>query len=257
MDPEQYALMARVEDSHWWYVGMQCLAAALLDREDALRAELRVLDAGCGTGGTTAWLARYGAVVGVDIAAEAVPFWRPRGLTRVARGSVDALPFASGAFDLVTCFDVLYHQQVTHEATVLAEFWRVLRPGGWLLLRVPAYAWLHGAHDDAVHTRRRYTRGDITGAVRAAGFSVAVATYGNAVLFPLAAAKRLSERWLGPSQAEMSLPPRLVNSAFTIALRAEARVLRRWSLPWGLSALVLGRKSMARTAGSPRLAVAS
>jgi SAM-dependent methyltransferase len=251
MDAEQYALMARVEGSHWWYVGMQSLAAALLDREITPGAELRVLDAGCGTGGTTAWLARYGAVIGVDRAPEAVPFWRPRGSARMARGSVDALPFASDGFHLVTCFDVLYHQQVEHEATALAEFWRVLRPGGWLLLRVPAYDWLHGAHDEAVHTRRRYTRGEITAAVRSAGFAVAASTYGNTVLLPLAVGKRVGERWFGSSQAEMSVPPAMVNTALASVLRAEARVLRRWSLPWGLSALVLGRKSMAGTENGP------
>src|SRR5262249_48711398 len=155
----------------------------------------RLLDAGCGTGGTTTWLRRYGRVVGVDLAAEAVPFWQQRGLRWAARSSVEALPLASESVDLVTCFDVLYHPQVGDEAPVLAEFWRVLRPEGALLMRVPAYGWLHGAHDDAVHTRRRYTRSDVVEGLCGAGFQVVAATYGNCLLFPLAAAKRLGERW--------------------------------------------------------------
>ncbi len=132
MEPEQYALMARVERDHWWYRGMRRLAAALLDEQLVPGPTRRVLDAGCGTGGTTAWLRRYGAVVGVDLAAEAAPFWCDRGLHAMARGSVAALPFAANRFDLVTCFDVLYHQQVADEGPALAEFCRVLRPGGLL-----------------------------------------------------------------------------------------------------------------------------
>src|SRR5712692_8839121 len=142
MEPEQYALMARVERAHWWYRGMRRLVAALLDRQLPPPAEpesgasesgrLRILDAGCGTGGTTAWLRRYGAVVGVDVAAEAAPFWRQRGLAHGARAAVAARPFPAATFDVVTCLDVLYHRQVADEGPVLAELWRVLRPGGLL-----------------------------------------------------------------------------------------------------------------------------
>jgi SAM-dependent methyltransferase len=262
MDPEQYSLMARVERDHWWYVGMRRLAAALLADAPPDGAPWRVLDAGCGTGGTTAWLRRYGTVVGVDLAAEAAPYWRERGLRAMARGSVAALPFATGRFDLATCFDVLYHQQVADEAAVLAELWRVLRPGGLLLLRVPAYQWLQGAHDAAVHTRRRYTRAEIETAVRDAGFTVVAATYGNCFLFPLAAAKRLSERWLGGSQVEMAVPSPAVNTLFRGALGLEARLAPRWPLPAGLSVFILGRKPAAAAraaapAASPALAIAS
>jgi SAM-dependent methyltransferase len=263
MEPEQYAFMARVEATHWWYVGMRGLAAALLDEHLPPPPPLgrRLLDAGCGTGGTTTWLRRYGRVVGVDLAAEAVPFWQQRGLRWAARGSVAALPLASESFDLVTCFDVLYHRQVADEAPVLAEFWRVLRPGGTLLLRVPAYGWLRGAHDEAVHTRRRYTRSDVVEELRGAGFQVVAASYGNCLLFPLAAAKRLGERWWGPSQAELELPPAPVNALFRATLGLEARLLPRWPLPWGLSVFVLGAKPRAAaaraSAAAPPLAIAS
>ena len=266
MEPEQYALMARVERDHWWYTGMRRLAAALLERELAAASgadgpgnggpaagrngsatgrdsrEGRVLDAGCGTGGTTAWLRRYGAVVGVDVAAEAVPFWHQRRLRCMVRGSVEALPVPTASFDVLTCFDVLYHHQVPDEAAALREFWRVLRPGGLLLLRVPAYNWLQGAHDAAVHTRRRFTRREVVAAVRAAGFEVAADTYGNWLLFPLAMAKRLGERWLGGSQTEMALPPPALNALFRATLGLEARLAPRWPLPWGLSVLVVARK---------------
>ena len=246
MEPEQYALMARVERDHWWY---RRHARAWWPRcsADASPADRgwRVLDAGCGTGGTTAWLRRYGSVVGVDLAAEAAPFWPERGLHAMARGSVAALPFAPARFDLVTCFDVLYHQQVADEAPALAEFWRVLRPGGLLLLRVPAYEWLRGAHDTAVHTRHRYTRSELEAAVQSAGFEVDRRHLRQ--LFPLSAGrlKRIGERWLGESQAEMAVPAPLVNAIFTGVLGLEARLAARWALPAGLSVFVLARKPAA------------
>jgi SAM-dependent methyltransferase len=247
VEPEQYALMARVERDHWWYRGMRRLAAALLDEQLIPGPARRVLDAGCGTGGTTAWLRRYGAVVGVDLAAEAAPFWRDRGLHAMARGSVAALPFAGDRFDLVTCFDVLYHRGVVDETAALGEFCRVLRPGGLLLVRVPAYNWLQAGHDVAVHTRRRYTRGEVVASVEAAGFAVVAATYGNGLLLPLAVAKRVSERWRGASQEEMVVPPAPVNALFAAALGLEAHVVPRWPLPAGLSVLVLGRKPVAES----------
>jgi SAM-dependent methyltransferase len=252
VEPEQYALMARVEHDHWWFRGQRRLVAALLDERLTAEPRGRVLDAGCGTGGTTAWLRRYGEVVGVDLAAEAAPFWPGAGLRHMARGSVAALPFRGDSFTLVTCFDVLYHRQVVDEAAALAEFERVLRPGGLLLLRLPAYDWLQGGHDAAVHTRHRYTRSEVLAGVRAAGLTVEAATYANCFLFPLALAKRVSERWRGASQEEMAVPPTLANAALLAALGLEAHVAPRWPLPFGLSVVVLARKPA--TVAAPALA---
>src|SRR5918912_636461 len=114
--------MARREDRHWWYAGMRRVALGVLDRALAGREGLLVLDAGCGTGGTTVRLGRYGGVVGLDLAWEAL---RPA----AGRG--------------------------------LAELRRVLKPPGVLLLRVPAHDWLRGAHDRLVHTRHRYAPDEV------------------------------------------------------------------------------------------------
>src|SRR3954470_8983621 len=104
MEREQYAVMARREERHWWYAGMRRVALAVLDQALDGRTDLRVLDAGCGTGGTTIALRRYGTVVGVDYAWEAVAPAQSRGLTQVACGSVEHLPFGAATFDVVTSF---------------------------------------------------------------------------------------------------------------------------------------------------------
>ncbi len=192
--------MFRREERHWWYAGMRKTALALLGR--ALQGEqarsgrpLRLLDAGCGTGGTTMRLRAFGAVYGVDLAWEALLPARERGLGgRLARGSVERLPFRDASFDVVTCFEVLYHLAVAEDRQALAELRRVLLPGGRLLLRVPAHDWLRGEHDRLVHTRHRYTRAELAAKLRGAGFEVERLSWANSLLFPPAAAKRLLER---------------------------------------------------------------
>jgi SAM-dependent methyltransferase len=241
MDAAEYATMYAVEDRLWWYAGMRRISQTLLDEHCAGRP-LDVLDAGCGTGANLAMLARYGVAAGIDIEPLALGFCTQRGLTRLARGSVIELPFAAHTFDLVTSFEVLYHMAVHDDTAALREFARVLRPGGWLLLRLPAYDWLRGRHDVVVHTRRRYTTYDVRRKVEAAGMQVVRLSYANTLLFPLALGKRLAER-LSPAGAGSDVgPPPPGNGLLTAILSAEAVWLRRWSLPFGLSVLCLARK---------------
>src|SRR5438067_7272001 len=139
MERKQYAIMARREERHWWYAGMRRVAVAVLESALAGRTGLHLLDAGCGTGGTTMELQRFGKVVGVDLAWEALEPARARGLSALARASIERLPFASGSFDAATSFEVVYHLGVSSDAIALAEIHRVLKPGGLFLLRVPAH----------------------------------------------------------------------------------------------------------------------
>src|SRR5215212_2005201 len=111
------------EERHWWYVGMRRISAALLDRfgpRTEQRGSLEILDAGCGSGGMTRFLARRGTVTGIDLAPEALAFARRRGLKQLARASVGQLPFRSASFDVVTSFDVLYHLNVDDDLAALA-----------------------------------------------------------------------------------------------------------------------------------------
>jgi SAM-dependent methyltransferase len=244
MESEEYARIARLEETHWWYVGMRRAMLLLIDEEIRPEGPLRVLDAGCGTGGMLGPLGRFGPVCGVDLAPEAAAIWRERGIARAARGSVTALPFADGTFDLVTSFDVVYHLAVKDDTRAFAEFARVLRPEGWLLLRVPAYDFLRGGHDRVVHTRRRYTTGELRRKLGAAGFVVRRLTYFNALLFPPAAAKRLVEarRKDGEATSDVEEVPGPLNALLRAALWLESEFLRVGDLPFGLSAVCLARR---------------
>src|ERR1051326_4562709 len=183
MEREQYAIMARREERHWWYAGMRRVALSVLDRVLDGRRDARILDAGCGTGGTTLELRRYGDVVGVDLAWEALEPAHARGLKALARASIERLPFLSAAFDVVTSFEVIYHLGIGDDVGALKEMRRVLKTGGLLLVRVPAHDWLRGEHDRLVHTRHRYSPGELRRKLENAGFAAQQLTWANTVLF--------------------------------------------------------------------------
>jgi SAM-dependent methyltransferase len=250
MEREQYAIMARREERHWWYAGMRRVALAVLASAldgQARTGGLRILDAGCGTGGTTVELRRFGDVVGVDLAWEALQPARDRGLSALARGSIERLPFGDETFDAATSFEVVYHLGVGSDASALAEIRRVLKRGGLFLLRVPAHDWLRGEHDRLVHTRHRYTRTEVATKLTAAGFSIERLSWANTVLFPPAVAKRLLERSAPDApgkDAEPDLwqPPELLNSLLENAVAVESLVIPRGlPLPFGLSVLAVAR----------------
>jgi SAM-dependent methyltransferase len=246
MEREQYAIMARREERHWWYTGMRRVAMAVLAHELKGRGDLRILDAGCGTGGTTVELRRFGDVVGVDLAWEALEPAQGRGLRKLARGSIERLPFREASFDAVTSFEVVYHLGVANDVCALGEMRRVLKPGGMLLLRLPAHDWLRGEHDRLVHTRHRYAPGEVHRKLSDAGFRVDRLTWANALLFPPAVAKRMLERFSsnGSADAEPDLwqPPWPINAALESAVAIEALVIPRGvALPFGLSVLAVAR----------------
>lgn len=246
MEREQYELMFAQEERHWWYVGMRRISAALLDRFGPCAEQagpLRILDAGCGSGGMTRFLARRGTVTGIDLAPEALALAGRRGLTRLACASVGQLPFRSASFDVVTSFDVLYHLNVDDDLAALSELHRVLRPGGVLLIRLPAYDWIRGAHDDAVHTRHRYTRDELTAKLDDVGFRLEHATYANSILFPLAPVKRYLEHRNGTQAAtDLWRPPAPLNRVLADLLSLEAIPARGLGLPWGLSVFAVARR---------------
>lgn len=248
MEQFEYEVMAAVEHRHWWYRGMRALAAAWLDEIYQHRADVRILDAGCGTGGNGAFLQRYGTVAGIDIAPLALQLGRQRLNGSLARASVMDLPFRAAAFDLVTSFDVLYHRAVVDETAALREVVRVLKPDGCFLMRLPAYQWLSSSHDRSVHGARRYTAGQVRSLVEGAGLIVERLSYINSLLLPIPLLQRSLEQVLPRTEqaSQLELPHPIVNSALSLALSAEAAWLRSGGrFPAGLSVLALARKSSA------------
>jgi SAM-dependent methyltransferase len=235
-----YAEYFELEDRHWWFVGRRLILLSLLDRHLAPGRGLQLLDFGCGTGTMAQHLARYGAVEAIDADRDAVAFCRQRGLTRVTHLSGATVPFDDERFDVVTAFDVLEH--IEDDAATLMELRRVLRPKGTLLLAVPAFPFLWGPQDEISHHYRRYVRADLRRRLHDAGFRVLRASYFNTFLFPAIAAIRVGRRALPAApdlRSDFGIGPRRVNAAMARVFAAEAPLIERIDLPFGVSLLAL------------------
>lgn len=237
--------MYEVEESHFWYVGMGKITECLLSRYISKKPEKKILDAGCGTGGALLFLKKYGKTYGIDISSYAISLCKKRGLTNITVGSIDKLPYSSGFFDAVVCFDVLYHRQVMNDEKALREFHRVLQPDGLLLIRAPAYNWLRSQHDQKVHTRHRYTVGELATLIRKSDFQILRITYINSLLFPGVLCARLANRILPQRKTDESdvrfLPP-FLNWLLKTILLLEYHLIKYFSFPFGLSIIAVARK---------------
>jgi len=247
MEPREYEIMYRAEQSHWWYQGMAAITRNILDVFYAPGSGLAILDAGCGTGAGFLFLSQYGSVTGLDISSYALRFCAGRGCTEVVGASVMALPFRDETFDLVTSFDILYFEGI-HDETALKETARVLRPGGRLLIRVPAFDWLRGAHDAKVSTAHRYTSKELAGKLGKSGFEIELLSYANMILFPLALLKRFTEKWrLAPQQdSDLAVNMGAFSSLFRNCLVIESKLIRFWRFPFGLSVVAVAKKNTYR-----------
>ena len=243
--------MYDAEETQWWYAGMRAISLALLSPAVPPRPEgIRILDAGCGTGHNLRYLSRLGRAVGIDLSDDALRFCRIRGAA-AAKATLNALPFPDASFDCVTSFDVLYHRWVEDDRAAVAELARVLRPGGVLLVRVPALRALWGAHDEAVHSRHRYTRGEVKRLLRSAGLEVVRASYGNTLLFPLLAVRRTLDRITGRHGSDVEFLPAPLERTFRALLEVEARLVPHVSFPVGDSVFALARRPPATEPSGP------
>lgn len=241
MDAAYYDTYARVEDEHWWFAARRRILARVLDGLK-LPPDARLLEAGCGTGGNLALLARYGRLDAGEIDARARAYATARGITAVRPLTLPHdVPFEDEAYDVVALLDVLEH--VEDDAAALARLFRLLKPGGHLVLTVPAFAFLWSAHDVVNHHFRRYRIGPLVARLRTAGFTVNHATYFNTLLFPAVAMTRLARPLRGFSvRATETIPAAPVNRLLEATFAAERFVAPRLRLPFGVSLLAVARR---------------
>jgi SAM-dependent methyltransferase len=171
---DEYTNMFVLEDRFWWYRGIHDLILGYLRKRASAR--LHILDAGCGTGKLMTLLEPLGEVTGIDASEQAVQYCRERGLSRVE--IVDLNEWSPGAaYDVITCIDVLCHESVRDIGSVLDQFQRGLRPGGTLILNLPAFESLRREHDAVVQTVRRLREEELLPLLRAKGFEIVLSTY--------------------------------------------------------------------------------
>jgi SAM-dependent methyltransferase len=242
------------EDRHAWFAGRTRAILKLLDAHlgpPPVGITRTLLDLGIGAGNMAHHLAHYGQVVGIDSNGRPLSVAGQRALT-VAQASGTGLPFADAQFDLVALLDTVEH--IPNELGVLAECWRVLKPGGLLLVTVPAFQWLWSYNDEINAHQRRYTAPELAQKLTLLGFQVCRISYNNFFLFPLIAAIRLLRPYqptlASPHltaaadvyQVEMEPIPEPVNAILHAVGWIEAELLQRFSLPFGTSVIALAER---------------
>ncbi|NPV07519.1 MAG: class I SAM-dependent methyltransferase [Anaerolineae bacterium] len=236
------------EDGHWWFHSRTQALIAILD--PLVRGKGRVLDVGSGAGNMVHHLARYGSVIGVDNAWAPLTVAWQRGY-RSLPAEATALPFAPESFDLVALLDVIEHSP--DDRGMVAEAYRVCRPGGLVVVTTPAHGWLWSHNDVINHHYRRYTASGLREILESTGFAIRRLSYTYFLVFPAAAGLILARRALGAKpdlttpddgayQVEMEPTPEPFNSILTTVGSWEAQLLRRMDLPLGTALLAVAER---------------
>ena len=241
MNPSAYTEMAGVQERHWWYVARREILGVQL-RQLQLPCDAEILEVGSGTGANLALLAQFGRVTGLEMEQRAIELARrslgPRNDIRLLQGRCpEDLGRVAQRFDLICLFDVLEH--IVQDRQALERLRSLLKPGGRLLLTVPAYQWMWGPHDEHFHHQRRYSKAELLSTCESAGYAVAHACHFNSLLFPLALIERMREKWTGRRGAAARTPPPVLNALLARVFAAERHLLALVAPPFGLSLLLL------------------
>jgi SAM-dependent methyltransferase len=238
MDRIVYDRMAAHDSTHWWYRARREILADYLTRYGGLPEAARILEIGCGTGHNLPMLARFGSVEAIEIDPAARAIASERLGRPVGASPLPALPGVErGAYDLVAVLDVVEH--IEDDVAALAAMRGLLRPGGKVLIAVPAHQWMWSAHDVVNHHHRRYSKKSLAAAVTRAGLKPAKLTYFNSLLFPLAAAARIAGRMTGRDDSDDSPPPPAINRLFETIFRWERHMVGRVPMAPGVSIVTL------------------
>ncbi|MGN6058204.1 MAG: class I SAM-dependent methyltransferase [Sphingomicrobium sp.] len=235
--------MAELDQVHWWFVARRHILAEVIRRVVKPPKRARVLEVGCGTGHNFAMLKQFGRLDAceLDHCARALASKRLRRKVEEAK-LPDLSMFERNSYDLIALLDVLEH--VRGDVASLRAIHRRLKPGGALLLTVPANPWMWSAHDAAHHHFRRYSKQQLATALRDAGFEVQLLSYFNSLLFPLVAAARIAGKILGKEAADDSLPSGAVNAALRKIFGVEAGLIGRIPMPFGVSLIAVVRRPL-------------
>ena len=242
MNKEEYQNIANLQETHWWYQGMKDISISIIKKYLPRHKKLRILDVGCGAGVTFPCFSIFGEVKGLDISDEAIKFCHEKKYYMVKKGSAEKIPFPDELFDLVTCFDVLYHKDVKNDVNALREFYRVLRSDGYLLIREPVDYGFLSRHDETVQARQRYQKKELKEKIQSNGFNIIKTSYVNCLLYPFIYIKRKFESKNINNASDIKRTNPLLNYILKKILSFEGILLKKFNLPWGISIICLAQK---------------
>lgn len=233
--------MAAVEDTHWWFQGRRAILNAIISQL-GLPAQADILEAGCGTGGNLAMLARYGSVHAMELDETSLGYARGRGTGTVVWGKLpDQIPFDGRKFDLVVLLDVMEH--IAEDDEAIKSLTSRLNEGGWLVITVPAFQFLYGAHDVIHHHFRRYNKSGLKTVLCGHGLEITQLSYFNTFLFPFVAAVRLAGKLVPARGSDLGGSSFcIVNRLLSALFGAERHLLKLMPLPFGVSLVAVCRK---------------
>jgi SAM-dependent methyltransferase len=241
MERAVFDRMAELDQDHWWFLARRRILATLIERIVKPPRGARILEVGCGTGHNLEMFGRFGLVEATELDECARALASKRLGREVKEAKLpDLSMFQRNAYDLVALLDVLEH--VPDDLNSLRSIQRRLRPGGALLLTVPANPWMWSAHDAAHHHFRRYTRKQLEELFARSGFEVQLLSYFNSLLFPLVAAARIAGKILRKESADDTLPSAPVNAILEKVFGLEARMIGRMPMPFGVSLVAVVRR---------------
>ena len=234
MERAVYEAMAEHDERHWWYRARREVVAALIKQAVRPPRNAKLLEIGCGTGHNLAMLGKFGEVDALEVDDIA------RGMAeeRLGRPVLSApLPELAGLpddrYDVVAALDVIEH--IPDDKGALEGIARVLKPGGKLVMTVPAHQWMWSAHDVVNHHQRRYSKRSLKRLIEGSPLKLDSIGYLNSLLFPVAMAQRLASKISGKDDANLAPPPEPINQTLERVFAAERRVIGRVPLPPGLS----------------------
>lgn len=238
MDRIVYDRMAAHDTTHWWYRARREILSDYLSRYGGLPKDARILEIGCGTGHNLPMLARFGDVDAIEIDAAARELASERLGKPVSDAPLPELPGVErGHYDLIAVLDVIEH--IGDDVGALKAMASCLKPGGHILIAVPAHPWMWSAHDVVNHHQRRYTKASLDKAIRDAGLKHNGLRWFNSLLFPVAVAARLAGRLMGKDDSDDSPPAAPLNTAFQAIFKSERHLVGRVPMTPGLSIITL------------------
>ena len=242
-----YEDIYQAELTHWWFQARLQIVSTLIRRFGTSSAPLRIADIGCGMGASLDQLAKLGTVIGADFSPTALAFARSRTREPLVAAALPSLPFADGFFDVVCALDVIEH--IDDDFAAVRELCRICRPGGLLVLTVPAYQWLWSEHDDINEHKRRYTRSRLQECLTPLPVDGLRLSYMNTLLAPplmllrlAKAAFRTRQNTNQPAKSDVSPVPEPLNTLLRMVFTTEAALLPHISLPFGTSVIAVSRK---------------
>jgi SAM-dependent methyltransferase len=234
MEREVYEAMAEHDERHWWYRARRQVVAELIRRKVSLSQDAKLLEIGCGTGHNLPMLGEFGQVDALEVDPTARGMAEKRLGRTVLSSPLPALEGVSDdTYDMVAALDVVEH--IPDDKAALEGIARVLKPGGKLLMTVPAHQWMWSAHDVVNHHQRRYSKRDFKKLVDQSPLQLETIGYLNSLLFPLAMAQRLTSKITGEEDANLAPPAEPVNQVLERVFALERRLIGRIPLPPGLS----------------------